>query len=249
MISFIKSTFPVKRKLILYSQKPALKEGIFNEYMQSFYQHKVIGFKRYAKYTKLIDISNDTFNDSFTKTTMYEIRRAKSEPIICQTSNDIKGYINFYNKFLIEKKLPGLLTENELARYGSSLLLRCATIKDQPYFVYHSYLIDSSIKRARLLHSVSDIHNGLLNSEQKAILSKANRLLHYEDMLYLRDIGCKTYDFGGYAYGTADKSLQGINLFKDSFGGLLVEESNYDSYFLYMIKSLVNSIKGLINRN
>jgi len=222
-------------------------DGFSNEYMQSFSKNRKFGFKRFPKFTKLIDISDDLFKDSFSKTTLYEIRRAKLDAIMCDISNDIETYITFYNKFLVEKNLPGLLTIDELKRYGDAFMIRMATLHAHPLFVFHTYLYDSSIKRVRLLHSVSDIHGQSLTTEQKALLSKANRLLHYEDMLYLKNIGCNTYDFGGYAYNTSDKSLIGINQFKDNFGGVLVEESNYDPYVFYLIKKLIKFWKVLNN--
>jgi hypothetical protein len=243
MISFNKSKFIIQRKLILYSEKPNLLDGLLNEYMQSFFKHPIFGFKRFPKYTKIIDISSDTFKDSFSKTTLYEIRRATQDAINCSTTYDIDGYIKFYNKFLVEKKLSGLLSFDEVNRYGNAFVVRCANIEEDPLFVYHSYLYDSSIKRVRLLHSVSDIHNNSLTTQQKALLSKANRLLHYEDMIYFKRNGCLTYDFGGYAYETTDKSLLGINSFKDNFGGVLVEESNYYPFIFYLIKKLFKFFK------
>ena len=63
-------------------------------------------------------------------------------------------------------------------------------------------------------------------------------------MLWMRDQGLSTYDFGGYAHGTTDPQLQAINYFKDNFGGQLVEESNYASFALTMVRGF----KHLLHR-
>jgi len=76
-------------------------------------------------------------------------------------------------------------------------------------------------------------------SMKREDLTEMSRLLHFEDMIYFREMGFIMYDFGGYAFNTSDKSLKGINNFKDSFGGELVLESNYESITLWMIRNLL----------
>ncbi|NDF01518.1 MAG: hypothetical protein EB034_25115, partial [Verrucomicrobia bacterium] len=68
-------------------------------------------------------------------------------------------------------------------------------------------------------------------------------LLHFRDMTWLREQGFKTYDFGGYAANTADPALQHINEFKDSFGGELVEESNYASAAISLLRRVKSAFK------
>jgi hypothetical protein len=242
MISFITSRSPLERKLILYSEKPTFKLGLFDEYLQSFSVTSKMGFKRFPKYTKVIDLTNESFADSFSKTTQYEIRRAKSDGIICETTYNIKEFVEFHNKFVEKKKVTDFISVKELEKFGESLFIRVAG-KEGLVFVYHSYLYDWTIRRARLLHSVSNIYDASLTPENKALSGRANRLLMYDDMLYFKEMGCLKYDLGGYAYNTNDKSLVGINSFKDSFGGSLVEESNYIPYFLFMIRRLKNILR------
>ncbi len=244
MISFTTHKIPINRKLILFSEKPSLKFGLFDVYLQSFYKNTKIGFKRTPKYTKLIDISSDIFIDSFSRSTQYDIRKAKLENIICETSNDKDSFIAIYNSFLSIRKISGAkISEKELSIYGDAFIIRKAYINANETLVFHSYIYDSNIKRVRLLHSVSNNFDITKMPEDKALIGRANKLLHYNDMLYFKEQGCLTYDFGGYAYNTNNKSLIGINSFKDSFGGLMVEESNYVSYLIYLFKLLTNFTK------
>jgi|WetSurMetagenome_2_1015567.scaffolds.fasta_scaffold28270_4 hypothetical protein len=242
MISFKTSSFPVKRKLILFAPEPSLRHGLFDSYMQSFCKEVRFGFKRIPKYTKIIDITSDQFTESFCKSCMKKINKAKAEGVLCETTTDINGFITLFNDFAKRKHFFSVIREKELEIFGDALVIRTARLKNGTNIVYHSYLLDKSIKSVRVLNSVSVIHDDQISPADRALTGFANRCLHYEDMLYFRDQGFVTYDMGGYAFNTQDKSLQGINEFKDSFGGELIEESNYESYMVYMLKVIKNRL-------
>lgn len=242
MISFKTSSFPVKRKLFLFAPEPSLRLGLFDSYMQSFCKEARFGFKRIPKYTKIIDISTDLFTEGFCKSCMKKIKKAQDEGIFCETTSDIKGFISLFNDFVKRKNLFNIINENELENFGDALVIRTARLRNGTNIVYHSYLLDRSIQRARGLYSVSVIHDDQISPADRALTGFANRCLHYEDMLYFRNQGFITYDMGGYAFDTKDKSLQGINEFKDSFGGELIEESNYESYIIYMLREIKNRL-------
>jgi hypothetical protein len=112
-------------------------------------------------------------------------------------------------------------------------VITTAYFEDKPV-VCHSYLIDSELKIVRLLHSASMIHD-LEDKSFKGFVGRANRYLHYQDMVNFKEKGFLKYDFGGYALGTENVALQGINKFKDGFGGYLVEQSNYTPMLIKMI--------------
>jgi hypothetical protein len=99
----------------------------------------------------------------------------------------------------------------------------------------HAYLVDPSILRARLLYSASQHLSSNVASE-RAIIGRMNRYLHFQDMLYFKELNYKVYDMGGYAYETKDEVLQNINKFKDGFGGNLVCEYDYwPWYYKYIL--------------
>lgn len=246
MLNFNNNKWFIHRKLILYAKRPSLKNGLFDHYIQAISKEKILGFKRVPKYTKLIDLSNNYFNEFFDKNTIYEIRRAKKEGVFCKTSYNISEFTTFYNQFTHAKKIDGILSESELAKYGDSLVLRSALSEELNILVYHSYLVDWSIKRVRLLNSASNIYLKSINSAEKAHIGRANRLLHYEDMIFFKESGCQLYDFGGYSMNTSDRSLIGINSFKDGFGGTLIEESNYVSYCQHITNRILIFLKKIL---
>ena len=49
-------------------------------------------------------------------------------------------------------------------------------------------------------------------------------------------------DFGGYAENTDNKSLQGINEFKLSFGGHKVECENYQSLPYFLLNKIATKL-------
>ncbi|HOW08747.1 MAG TPA: hypothetical protein PLX08_02990 [Bacteroidales bacterium] len=234
--------------MIYFADRPSLKHGLFNSYIQSFSKIEIKGFKRNPFYTKLIDLSNPNLLESFNKETQYEIRKSQNDGILCKVSDDLSEFTLFYNEFAKEKNMSKQISSTELKKYGEAFILRNAYSTNGTLLVSHSYIADWSIKRVRILTSSSKIHNNNLDRADRKLIGRANRLLHYEDMIFFRNLGYLIYDFGGYAYETQDQSLQGINRFKDHFGGELVEESNYESYLLYLIKCVMGFLKINANR-
>lgn len=238
MVSVITKSFLIKRKLIFFANEPSLKMGLFDNYMQSSCLKKKFGFIRTPKYTKLIDLTDDKFMEDFSKNTRYDIRRGESEGITCKTITDISDCTHFINQFLESKKLGVKITQSDLDIYGESLVIRAAFSAEGKELVYHTLLCDKTIKRVRGLHSASIIHDKNLTPLEKAIAGRANRYLDYDNFLYFKDLGYHFFDLGGYAYNSDNESLKGINRFKDGFGGTMVEESNYESLPVYVIKTI-----------
>jgi hypothetical protein len=109
--------------------------------------------------------------------------------------------------------------------------------------VMHAYVVDEALGRANLVYSASQFR-GKDEKETRRLYSRANRWLHFEDLRLFKRRGFGCYDFGGYAKGTTDPSLEAVNEFKDSFGGRVVEESNYTSLPLRWLRLA----KGLLGR-
>ena len=99
-----------------------------------------------------------------------------------------------------------------------AFILTCAYIDNKPY-VFHSYIVDDT--HSRLLHSCSEFR--VQDNTVKNSIGRANKLLHYKDMLYLKDLGIVLYDWGGVS---APKQPNGIDKFKMSFGGRPIDYYN-----------------------
>jgi hypothetical protein len=180
-------------------------------------------------YTLLIDLTQDEDKifSSFEKNTQYEIKRAKNKDsvttITLDTKNDKLLFYEFYDKFIQARGLHSLgIRETDLLIDNDMFTIRAALYNDEK-IVFHTYI--TSNKRARLAQSASlfrDSHDGAYRN----LIGRANRLLHWEDMLYFKQKGYLIYDLGGISMESANPETQAINKFKKCFGGSLAKEYN-----------------------
>lgn len=211
--------------VIWFADRPRTGNCLLSYYKQSNYVGPVSGYYRQSFFTKIINIGADisVFEAEFDKNTIYEIRRALKDGVETSIETRLPYFVNFYNLFAGSKQLPKL--NSAFYRYQSNIVITKATYKDDDV-VMHAYLVDNNLKRVRLLYSASLFRIG--NSTQnRAVIGRANRLLHFKDMCLFKEKGYQTYDLGGYAVGTNDEALLKINQFKDSFGGALVHECDF----------------------
>lgn len=207
----------------------------------------VRGFIRQPTHTKVINLSHseDEILAGFTKNTKYEIRRAMKEDLFFEIETDFDKYISYYKEFSDSKKMPVLRYEYLSAHRDFLVITKICKGKD--ILSMHSYLTDDLLGRVMLFTSSSLFRNEV-DSARRSLIGRANRYLHYLDIMYLKQKGYRFYDFGGYAVDTSDDSLRKINEFKDSFGGDLIAESHYYSYPFYALKfckTIFNRIKNL----
>lgn len=212
-------------RIIWFAGKPKIWQCLYCYYKQSSYSKMVLGYCQEIFYTKTIDISKPifTFESAFDQKTTYEIRRATKDGVTTTIDADFTRFVNFYNLFAQTKKMPKLKTS--FSNYKSCTVITKAVYNQQD-IVMHAYVVDSGQKKVRLLYSASLFRNEE-DTQLKAIIGRANRLLHFRDMCFFKERGFEVYDLGGYAANTNNAALQRINQFKDSFGGELIQESDY----------------------
>jgi len=191
-----------------------------------------MGFVKKEYYTVVSDLNCDD-NEIFSKlkkSTRYKINRGKREGIVFQVEEDVDKFFEYYNDFALSKNLEEL-NYSTLIKYKEHMVITKA-VHENKILVMHVHIYNANI--AMLLFSASHFRN-TLDSKEKNIIGYANLLLHYEEMLFFKGKGCEVYDFGGYAYETDDKSLIGINNFKDLFNPILTKRFIYTSWLLQSI--------------
>lgn len=181
-------------------------------------------------HTLLVDLTQpqDALLAAIHKDTRYEIRRAeKSDGVVAehylQPAELLEAFQTFYNAFAQQKRLPLLdpVSLQRACRAGHLVLSRIMR-EDEP-MLWHAYYCASG--RARLLYSASLFRDQ--DSSQRNLIGRANRYLHWRDMLAFKAAGFHTYDLGGWSppeSGDAEKLR--INQFKEEFGGKLTVEFN-----------------------
>jgi hypothetical protein len=162
------------------------------------------------------------------KTTQYEVRRATTRDPLSfvlmakPTEDELRGFLAFQRRFARAK---GLKPASEcrvraLARAGA---LRLSVVRDAENadLCWHGHVVDG--RRARLLYSASHFRDADALSV-RALLGRANRGLHWVEIVRFKTQGLSVYDFGGLALDSADPGLRRIAEFKAGFGGKPVTE-------------------------
>jgi len=168
----------------------------------------------------------------FGKDTRNEIRRAETKDlVVCsllqshEISDPMLTELELHYRHLVRLKgiTPLNLQRIRLLRKQGQLFLSKADTPDGATLAWHVYLV--AHRRSRLLHSVS-LFRESQEPAQRALVGRANRLLHWKDIIGFKQCGLALYDLGGYYLGKTDESKLRINQFKDEFHGELRTEYN-----------------------
>lgn len=207
------------------------------QYNQCQHIEPIRGFHRMDFHTIVVELSDseDMLLGNCGKNTRYKINRARREGVCFALEKNLQNFATFFNTFAQQKSLTNL-QEAQIDALAPHLHVTKAQL-DGEVLVMHSYLIDTITRRARLLHSASHFRQEN-ETISRNLIGRANRFLHFEDILYFKNLGYKIYDFGGYAINTMQKELQQINKFKEGFGRTIIKESHYLSAPLYCLRML-----------
>lgn len=188
--------------------------------------------QKFLTVVSVLDVDGEGHLARMKKGTAYEIRRAEKDSLEFFEEKDLISFLDFYNRFARQKKL-GVLGRGHLSSLGPHLWLSGVRQGNQP-LAYHAYVVDSEESRARLLYSAQ-----LQEGYDRALLGRANRWLHFQDLLSLQAQGFSTYDWGGITESGSDPQREGINQFKLGFGGEVVQEQNCYSPLLAALRKLL----------
>jgi hypothetical protein len=170
----------------------------------------------------------DAIQADMQKTVRYKIRRAENEGLHWEAGVAPADFAGFHDAFASEKGIEGIDLQR-IDSFGPALILTRAT-QDGRTLAQHAHLVDRRESRARLVYSSSGRFEGM----DPALAGRANRWCHWKDMMHFRQMGIRTYDMGGVAPRTRDRSLTGINDFKKGFGGTEIREDHWLSPLYYL---------------
>ena len=200
---------------------------------------KNINTKQWVKHNfktlhnNLLEDENDLFS-KIAKNTKYEINRAKKEGVETKIAS-LDEFLPFFNDFAPIKHLKKL-TSNNLKAYSESLVITKAFL-DDVVFAMHAYVMDREEGRARLLYSATVNRN--TSTIDLNLVGRANRLLHWNDMLMFKELGLSIYDCGEVVGDIEAKETQEIDVFTMPYGGVFVEEPHYEHRKLVLLKKLL----------
>jgi hypothetical protein len=165
------------------------------------------------------------------KNTHYKIRRAEREGLAPQlvmdpAVEDARLYADFHDTFAQHKGLPPCNRAKLKALCESSaILLSSIADIDGHVLSAHALVKDSSVGRVRLLYSASHFR-AMSDSGERNKVGRANRLLHWHEIVTLKDLGFRLYDLGGIPLDSSDQDKNDIARFKLEFGGRMLVEYN-----------------------
>lgn len=177
--------------------------------------------------TLVIDLAVDkeALLQRIRKDVRYEIRRAETKDQLVCTLHDsaaispdmLASLSKEYARLVRRKRITPLnLQRLERLRGQGALFIGASRAPTGPVLAWHVYLVAKG--RVRLLHSLSAFDDED-DAGFRALVGRANRLLHWRDILEFKERGAKLYDFGGWYRGQEDKTKLRINRFKEDFGG------------------------------
>ncbi len=127
-----------------------------------------------------------------------------------------------WNRFALAQNTPRLERAwLEPFRAAGALDVVAARDRSGTVLVHHVVLLTPG--RARQLIAIAP-YQPVPDMAWRNAVSRANCLVHWHNFTAYRQRGIDWFDFGGWYRGTTDITLLGINAFKKSFGGTVVEE-------------------------
>jgi len=167
--------------------------------------------------------------EGLSRDTKYKVRRAATKDLVeCivepqPTEEVCRAFHAFYDEFAVAKGLPQLPMGELLARAQGGTVRFSRAVHAGATIVWHVHAVTG--QGATLLHSASQFRQ-LDDNEARAIVGRANRLLHWRDILLFKSEGKGVYDFGGWYAGQDNADLLRINQFKEGFGGQRTDQVN-----------------------
>jgi hypothetical protein len=183
------------------------------------------------KLTLVSDVSvpEDAIAESFINTCRYQIRRADTkdgltEEFITEPAGRLDEFCEYFDAFAPKVSIDPADRQwlGEACRTGM-LVLSTARAPDGTTLVWHAYFRRGSL--SQLQHSASYFRDG--DADHRNLVGRANRWLHWRDMLAFKRLGVTRYDWGGVFEDDSTPVRAGINNFKRSFGGRLERRCEY----------------------
>lgn len=179
-----------------------------------------------------LNIPKEDIVKKFSSTIRNEINRSDKEGCVFNSSESKANFIAIFNDFAEQRGIASLSIE-KLNELNDNLRLTSSSVSGVITAV-HSYLVDYDSKKVRLLHSGTQRFSEGLD---RNMIARSNKFLHYMDLIQFKQEGFLLYDWGGIAIGTQDVGMQGINKFKESFGGeLIMQKDLYSPIYFFILK-------------
>ncbi len=174
--------------------------------------------------------SEEALFSEMNETTRQMVRKGMNDDFACTcdiecTPSVINAFCDCYDAFAASRNLqPVFRRRLFLLAEQKRLVLSNVAFSDGMVLAWHAYL--RSPDRAVLLYSASHFRQMKDDPRSKAIM-RANRFLHWNDMLAFRRLGIPLYDMGGLDTSAKTEETRKIAQFKRAFGGTVASVYSY----------------------
>lgn len=213
---------------VWYDEEPPHDSGA--DIVLHFQREAPIAKARTAPFLSLVtdlSVAEDAIVDRFGKDCRYKVRRADTKDglrmeLILEPESRLAEFSGFYDAFARQKALQPCDRQWLLAACKAGQLALTAASRSGEALVWHAYVLAG--KTARLQYSASCFRNR--DNDYRALVGRANRWLHWQEMLRFKEIELERYDWGGLFEDESLPEHAGINKFKREFGGRQVRSYN-----------------------
>lgn len=164
------------------------------------------------------------------ETTRQMVKKGMKDPVACTCVTTcappvVHAFCDYYDAFAATKNLGKVFRPRLLLLAGQKqLVLTHVAFTDGMVLGWHAYL--RTAERAVLLYSASHFRQ-LKDDPRSREIMRANRLLHWNDMIAFRQLGIRLYDMGGLDATGRSEETKKIAQFKMAFGGTVEPVYSY----------------------
>ena len=167
-----------------------------------------------------LSVTEGAITEKFGKDCRYKIRRAETKDglrmeFITAPEDRLDEFRAFFDAFAREKAFWPCDRQWLIAACKARQLVLTSASRNGEALVWHAYLISG--KAVWLQYTGSCFRNK--DNDYRALIGRANRWLHWKEMLRFKETGIERYDWGGLFEDESVPGNAGINKFKRDFGG------------------------------
>lgn len=213
---------------VWFEEEPPQDAGV--DIVRYYRRHAPVANARCTPFLSLVtdlSVAADAIAGGFGKDCRYKVRRADTKDgllaeFIVQPKDRLGEFAAFFDTFARQKSHePCDLQWLRAACDASQLVLTTASRQGEA-LVWHAYV--NAGDAAWLQYTGSCFRDR--ENDYRALVGRANRWLHWQDMLRFKQLGMVRYDWGGLFEDESAPDRAGINEFKRDFGGRT--ERSYD---------------------
>jgi len=150
----------------------------------------------------------------------YKIRRADTKDALrlefsAEPESRLEEFAEFFDAFALQKGHSSCDRHWLRAACAAGQLVLSAARRGDEALVWHAHVLQGST--AGLQYTASHFRGQ--ESDIRALVGRANRWLHWQDMRKFKSMGYERYDWGGLFEDESTPERAGINRFKRDFGG------------------------------